>query len=80
MRKAKQSVTLLFRIEKLHETAMEKMVELPLTWNKFHSSDTLAEGKETPQLLKGKPKPQQIPEITVLDEQCETSKAVNNMH
>lgn len=44
--KAKQSVMLLFRIGKLCETEVEKMVELPLTWNEFHSSDTLAEGEK----------------------------------
>lgn len=39
------------------EPAMEKIVELSLTWNEFHSSDTLAEGEKWPQLLKRKPNP-----------------------
>jgi len=45
-RRAKQSKVLYFRIQKLCATAVEKMVGLPLTWNKFHSSDTLAEAKK----------------------------------
>lgn len=49
MRKAKQSKAKCYTsigIEKLCETTVKKMVELPLTWNKFHSSDTLGERKK----------------------------------
>lgn len=45
MRKVMQSVVIPFQMEKLFEAALAKMVGLLLTWNKFHSCDTLAEGK-----------------------------------
>lgn len=47
---------------------MEKMAELFLTWHKFNSSDTLAEGKKGTTVIKKKTQPPIDSQNIALDE------------